>query len=72
MWWCFMNSVVSVASNIRTIASDKLLKNVSLKRMHNSLIELFVDRTAIDNDNGTNDEDVFEVLRYLNLLRQRI
>jgi len=61
-----MNSVVSVASNIRTIASDKLLKNVSLKRMHISLIDLFVDRTAIDSEiNLIGNDKMLENLRYM-------
>ena len=37
-----------LSESIRTIASDKLLNDVSLKRMHNSLMNLFCDRTAID------------------------
>lgn len=40
--------MISLASEIRTSVGDKLSRNVSLVKMHNSLSELFVDRTSID------------------------
>ncbi len=63
-----MVSITGLSESIRTTSSDKLLRTISLNKMHNSLIDLFSDRTAIDNDNGTNDEDVFKVLRYSDCL----
>lgn len=43
-----MNNVVDLSENIRTNTGARLLRKISMVRMHNSLIELFVDRTAID------------------------
>lgn len=40
--------MIALASEIRTNVGDKLSRNVSLVNMHNSLSELFVDRTSID------------------------
>jgi len=40
--------MIALASEIRTSVGDKLSRNVSLVKMHNSLSELFIDRTAID------------------------
>ena len=45
MWWCFM---IALASEIRTRTGERLLRKISLVKMHYSLIDLFVDRTDID------------------------
>ena len=65
-----MNSNVSLSENIRTNCADKLLRNVSLEKMHNSLIDLFVDRTSADTTlrNLMNDESMKKLLRYGNCL----
>ena len=70
MWWCFMNSVVSVASNIRTSASDVLLRKVSMVRMYNSLVGLFADRTANNTPTNLfdNGDGVKRTLRYMHCL----
>lgn len=44
--------MISLASEIRTRVGEKLSRNVSLVKMHNSLSELFVDRTSIDTSLG--------------------
>ena len=60
-----MDSVIGISENVRTISAAKLQRKISLIRMHNSLIDLFCDRTAIDTSlSRFNDEDVFETLRY--------
>lgn len=43
-----MNNVIGLSSSIRTNTGARLLRNISLARMHNSLMDLFVDRTAVD------------------------
>ena len=40
--------MIALASEIRKSVGDKLSRNISLLKMHNSLSELFVDRTSID------------------------
>lgn len=56
MNWCVVvlmdKAPLLLSSSIRTIASDKLLRNISIVRMHNSLVGLFTDRTAIDTSFG--------------------
>lgn len=37
-----------LSSSIRTVCAERLTRTISIPRMHNSLIDLFVDRTAID------------------------
>lgn len=61
---------LSLSSSIRTIASAKLLRTISLSRMHNSLLDLFVDKNAIDESvNLFADEDgVMQTLRYMHCL----
>ena len=39
---------VKLASKLRTNTGERLTRNISLARIHNSLSELFVDRTNID------------------------
>ena len=65
-----MNNAIGLAESIRTISAGKLQRNISLSRMHHTLIDLFVDRTAIDTTLAgfVNDEDVLETLRYMNCL----
>ena len=60
-----MNSGVGVASQIRTHTGAKLLRSVSLKRMENSLMDLFIDRNNDDTVNRLINEDgIRKVLRY--------
>ena len=64
-----MNKAPFVLSSlIRTIASDKLQKNVSLSRMQRKLIELFVDWNK--KENSTNlfekDDGIKRVMKYNN------
>lgn len=59
---------LSLSLSIRTIASDKLQRNISLKRMQRKLNELFLDWYAKDigdSDNVFGDgKDVLESSRY--------
>ena len=57
---------LSISSSIRTNSSDVLLRNVSIKRMHNSLIDLFVDRTNLDTISGIGDEDSIKQMMQFN------
>ena len=60
-----MNDIVGVASQIRTNTGAKLLRKISLDRMENSLMDLFVDRTKQDTVNRLNSEDgIRKVLKY--------
>ena len=44
-WWAMM---IELSAKIRTNAAGVLSRKISLQLMHNSLNDLFVDRTAID------------------------
>ena len=64
-----MNDVVGVASQIRTNTGAKLLRDISLDRMQNSLLDLFMDRNKQDKVNLLADEDgIRKVMRYSNCL----
>lgn len=43
-----MNTGIDLSSSIRTNCSEVLSRKISLVKMHNSLIDLFVDRTEVD------------------------
>jgi len=43
-----MNKASLLASSIRTNCAERLLGTISIPRMHNRLMDLFVDRTAIE------------------------
>ena len=43
-----MNKAPLLATAIRTNCAERLLRTISIQRMHYSLMDLFVDRTAID------------------------
>lgn len=62
-----MNNVIGLAESIRTSTSDKLHNNISLSRMHNSLVDLFLDRTAINKSVNLfdNSDGVKKTLRYI-------
>ena len=60
-----MNNIVGVASQIRTNTGAKLLRKISLKRMNNRLMDLFMDRTKQDSVNRFADEDgIRKVMQY--------
>ena len=59
-----MNYFVDAASEIRTNTGAKLLRKISLRSMHNSLIDLFQDRTSMDNVNLFDEDGIRKVLRY--------
>lgn len=65
-----MNNIIGLSETIRTIASDKLLKNISLKRMHYYLMDLFHDRTNIDTSifGRFADEDTKKHAKYTDCL----
>lgn len=52
-----------LSSQIRSDSGNVLLRKVSLVRIHNSLIDLFIDRTAIGNSSDGFEDGVFEVLK---------
>ena len=62
-----MNNLLVLSESIRTMASDKLLKNVSLNRIHNCLIDLFLDRTVNDTPINLldNEDGVKKTLRFI-------
>lgn len=67
-----MNSnIISLSSSIRTIASDKLLKDISIARMYGNLIGLFFDRTSIDTSLARffSEDNLKETLAYNDCLR---
>ena len=43
-----MNTGIDLSSSIRTNCSEVLSRKISLVKRHNSLIDLFVDRTEVD------------------------
>lgn len=57
-----------ISSSIRTNSSDKLSRKISFVKMHNSLIDLFIDRTAIDTSLNLfgDKEAILETMRYNN------
>lgn len=59
-----------LSQNIRTNTDDKLVRKVSLVKMHNSLISLFVDNTSADTKiRNLLDEDCMKMLlRYSDCL----
>ena len=65
-----MNNMLVLSENIRTSTSSKLLRNISLESMHNSLVGLFVDRSKIDTTLARyfNEDAIKETLRYSNCL----
>lgn len=56
-----------LSSSIRTIASDKLQRTISIPKMQRKLNELFDDRTGKDSNISLfgSDDDVKESLRYM-------
>lgn len=57
---------IDLSENIRTIASDKLQRNVSLKRMQRKLNELFVDWKTKENPTNLfeKDDGIRKVMKY--------
>ena len=56
---------VELSSSIRTNTGAKLLKNISLDKMHNSLIGLFIDKTKNETPNNLFDNgEVKKILSY--------
>ena len=61
-----MDSVIDISENVRTISAGKLQRTISLNRMQNSLNDLFVDRTAINqNRNLLESDKMLENLRFM-------
>ena len=59
-------SPLDISIGIRTISAGKLQRDVSLSRMHHSLIDLFVDRTAINSEiNLIGNDRMLENLRFM-------
>ena len=64
-----MNNIIGLSESIRTIASDKLLKNISLDRMQNSLMDLFIDRNKHETVNRfINEDGIRKVMKDSNCL----
>ena len=56
-----------LSESIRTNSSDKLTRNFSLNKIYNSLIDLFIDRTAINTSYNlfeTNKDEIEKSMRY--------
>ena len=62
-----MNNLLVLSESIRSMASDKLLRNISLKRMQRKLNELFDNGTEKKGDVSLfgDDDAVKESLRYM-------
>lgn len=65
-----MVNSVNVASQIRTNTGARLLRKISLAKMHNSLFDLFVDRTAIATSfkSPFNKDKIIKNLKYRHCL----
>lgn len=59
-----MNPGSNIASVIRTNCAEKLTRTISLKRMNNSLMELFMDKTKQNTVNKLNSDGIRKVLKY--------
>lgn len=61
-----MVSITGLSKSIRTIASDKLLRTLSLTKMQRSLNELFVDWNTKDNPRTLfeDNDGVMKVMQY--------
>lgn len=57
---------IELSESIRTIASDKLQRNISLKRMQRKLNELFVDWKTKENQRNLfeSDDGIRKVMKY--------
>ena len=62
-----MNNVFDVASEIRTNTGAKILRKISLEKMHYHLMDLFQDRTKIDEQVNLldNEDGIRQTLRYI-------
>ena len=64
-----MNNVIGLSDNIRTNCAERLTRKISLDRIQNSLIDLFMDRTKQDtHDNFADEDELRKVMQYSNCL----
>lgn len=64
-----MNKAPLLATAIRTNCAERLLRTISIQRMHYSLMDLFVDRTAIETSLfERNKESILKNLSYSHCL----
>lgn len=63
-------SIFCLSESIRTIASDKLTRDISIARMYGNLIDLFFDRTSIDTSLARffSEDNLKETLAYSDCL----